>query len=300
MTCSTNSPPISGPRTLPSAHAASTSEKYFGRCRSGTMSAKMTCPMVMMPPPPMPWIERPTKKTVKSLAMGAQRRVPRVKNNTETTSISLRPNMSDSAAVNGWHTAHESRYDVPAQNASVAVPPRSVASLCQAVSAGSSSPGPNQKARTITHRQHRHQDGCVQRHHQGDEGEREHNGILFFPWLPLDLPDHAVLQSGSVETRRRSASGRARIHVGFPSHRRALFLYCRFLRGVNEGLAAIHPGWPTINSSRCDADGVGGFSRAEMATSRTRDGRVEWREESLRTTHGLRSAFDKPQYINLL
>lgn len=109
MTCSTNSPPINGPSTLPRAQAARTMEKYFGLWRSGTISAKMTCPMVMMPPPPMPWIERPTKKTGKSLATGAQRMVPRVKNKTEARSISLRPKMSDRAAIKGWQTAQESR-----------------------------------------------------------------------------------------------------------------------------------------------------------------------------------------------
>ena len=55
----------------------------------------------MMPPPPMPWTERPAKKTVKLLAMGAHSAVPSVKKRTETKSISLRPKMSDSAAMNG-------------------------------------------------------------------------------------------------------------------------------------------------------------------------------------------------------
>ncbi len=91
------------------------------------MSAKMTWPMVMIPPPPMPWIDRPTKKTGKFLAMGAQRMVPRVKRKTDETSISLRPKMSDRAAMKGWHTAHDRRYDVPAQKASFAVPLRSTA-----------------------------------------------------------------------------------------------------------------------------------------------------------------------------
>lgn len=109
-------------------------EKYFGRWRNGTMSAKMTWPMVMMPPPPIPWMERPMKKTVKFFAMGAHSAVPMVKNRTEVRSSSLRPKMSDSAAMKGWLTAHARRYDVPAQKASLADPPRSIASVFHGVS----------------------------------------------------------------------------------------------------------------------------------------------------------------------
>jgi len=104
-------------------------EKYFGRCLRGTISAKITCPMVMMPPPPIPCTARPMKNTVKFLAMGAQSAVPMVKKSTETMSISLRPKMSDRAAMKGWQTAQARRYEVPAQNASVDDPPRSTASV---------------------------------------------------------------------------------------------------------------------------------------------------------------------------
>ena len=125
---------MTGPRRLPSPQAARTSEKYLGRCRSGMISAKMTCPIVIIPPPPIPCTERPTKKTPNPFAAGAHSRVPNVNNMTDTKSISVCPNMSDSAAMKGWHTAHASRYDVPAQNASVALPSRSRANVCQVIS----------------------------------------------------------------------------------------------------------------------------------------------------------------------
>ena len=49
------------------------------------------------------------------------------------TSNSLLPNMSDSDAMNGCTTAEVSRYDVPAQNASVADPCRSLARVGKTV-----------------------------------------------------------------------------------------------------------------------------------------------------------------------
>ena len=63
-------------------------------------------------------------------ARGAQRRVPSVKNPREMRSISLRPKRSETAPMNGWKTADVRRYDVPAQKASLVVPPSSVASVC--------------------------------------------------------------------------------------------------------------------------------------------------------------------------
>ena len=104
----------------------------------------MTCPMVIIPPPPIPCSERPTKKTPNPLATGAQSSVPSVKNMTDTKSTSVYPKMSDSAAMKGWHTAHDNRYDVPAQNASVVLPPRSTANVCQLMSVQliPSCPGP--------------------------------------------------------------------------------------------------------------------------------------------------------------
>jgi hypothetical protein len=65
------------------------------------MSAKMTCPIVMIPPPPIPCTERPTKKTPNSLAIGAQSKVPNVKKITDAESISVCPKMSESAAMKG-------------------------------------------------------------------------------------------------------------------------------------------------------------------------------------------------------
>jgi hypothetical protein len=52
-----------------------------------------------------------------------------VNNAMDVMSVSLRPKMSDRAAMKGWHTALDSRYDVPAQKASVELPPRSTANV---------------------------------------------------------------------------------------------------------------------------------------------------------------------------
>ena len=50
---------------LPMDQAPRIIAKYFGRCLKGTMSQKMTWVTVMMPPPPIPWMERPVSSTVK-------------------------------------------------------------------------------------------------------------------------------------------------------------------------------------------------------------------------------------------
>lgn len=63
--CSTRLPPTTGPTMLPMDQAPRTIAKYFGRCLNGTMSQKMTWVTVMMPPPPIPCMERPVSSTVK-------------------------------------------------------------------------------------------------------------------------------------------------------------------------------------------------------------------------------------------
>ena len=85
-----------------------------------------------MPPPPMPWITRPTSKVVKELAQ-AQTIEEIMKRTREGTSSSRRPKISLRAAINGWTTAEVRRKEVPAQKASLAEPSREMAKVwhCQ-------------------------------------------------------------------------------------------------------------------------------------------------------------------------
>jgi hypothetical protein len=62
---STSAPPTTGPTIVPMDQAPRTIAKYFGRCLRGTMSQKITWVTVIIPPPPMPWMERPVSKMVK-------------------------------------------------------------------------------------------------------------------------------------------------------------------------------------------------------------------------------------------
>lgn len=123
---STNSPPMSGPRRLPTAQAPRTIVKYFGLCRSGTRSAKMICDKAMIPAPPIPCTTRPTSINMKSLAM-PHKTEPKAKRNIEGTRSSRRPKISDNVARKGCNTACDSRYAVPVQKVSIAVPLSSTA-----------------------------------------------------------------------------------------------------------------------------------------------------------------------------
>ena len=101
---STRTPPSRGPRIVPRAQAPRTRAKYLGRWRRGTMSAKIICTEVMMPPPPMPWMTRPVRRMVKSLLM-AHTIEPAVKKRTQGRRSSRRPKMSEREARKGWKTA---------------------------------------------------------------------------------------------------------------------------------------------------------------------------------------------------
>ena len=85
------------------------------------MSLNITMVRAIMPPPPTPWIVRPASSPVKSCDR-QQRSVTTVKSNTDNVRSSRRPKISKRAAMKGWKTVHARRYDVPAQNASVALP----------------------------------------------------------------------------------------------------------------------------------------------------------------------------------
>lgn len=128
--------------------------------------------MVMMPPPPIPCRLRPAKKTVKFLARGAQRAVPAVKKTTEEKSISLRPKMSDSAAMKGWKTAQANRYEVPAQNASMVEPSSSSARFYisnQKRRVVSDSQSVSQASLSVTYRQHGHENRGIESDHDRDQ-----------------------------------------------------------------------------------------------------------------------------------
>jgi hypothetical protein len=58
----------------------------------------------MIPPPPIPWILLPTKRSMKSLAK-AQISAPAEKKRRERRSSCCLPKMSDKAAMKGWKTA---------------------------------------------------------------------------------------------------------------------------------------------------------------------------------------------------
>jgi hypothetical protein len=75
----------------------------------------------IMPPPPTPWIERPTRITVKLSATAATIE-PTVKNSKASRIKGFLPKIFEKDAKLGWNTVEHSRNEVPAQKASIAVP----------------------------------------------------------------------------------------------------------------------------------------------------------------------------------
>lgn len=114
-------PPMMGPDTDPMAHIIDRKPKYFPRSRNGTKSVTMISVRAMIPPPPIPWIERPTRITVKLSATLATM-APAVKKTNATRISALRPKMSEREAKLGWKTVDVRRKDVPDQKASIALP----------------------------------------------------------------------------------------------------------------------------------------------------------------------------------
>jgi hypothetical protein len=92
------------------------------------MSEKMTRTSDMMPPPPMPWMLRPARKTTKLFA-AQHRMVPMRKSSMAKHNMCCRPKISEREARNGWNMLLVRRYEVPAQNASLAVPLRELANV---------------------------------------------------------------------------------------------------------------------------------------------------------------------------
>jgi hypothetical protein len=85
------------------------------------MSVNTTSPRIMIPPPPIPWILRPTIRIERLWAV-QQTVVPAVKIPSDVRRQIERPKISLTAAIIGIVTAHVRRYDVPIQKPSVAVP----------------------------------------------------------------------------------------------------------------------------------------------------------------------------------
>jgi hypothetical protein len=95
--------------------------KYVPLRRKGTRSETTISVSTIIPPPPMPWMERPTSMTVKLFATAATM-APTEKKAKETNTIGLRPKMCENEAKFGWKTVDVRRNDVPDQNASIAEP----------------------------------------------------------------------------------------------------------------------------------------------------------------------------------
>lgn len=75
----------------------------------------------IMPPPPTPWMLRPTKREVKFWA-SAPTIAPTVKKRRATRRRGLRPSIYESEAKVGWKAVEDRRNDVPHQKAAMALP----------------------------------------------------------------------------------------------------------------------------------------------------------------------------------
>ena len=72
------------------------------------MSVMMTRPRDRVPPPPIPWTERPARSWVKFWAR-QHTSVPIVKSRTDENKSWRRPKTSDNATMKGWKMAHVRR-----------------------------------------------------------------------------------------------------------------------------------------------------------------------------------------------
>ena len=73
------------------------------------------------PPPPMPWMDRPTSNVAKFRA-SAETRAPTRKRARPVKIIGFRPKMWEKEAKFGWKMVEQSKKEVPDQKASIAVP----------------------------------------------------------------------------------------------------------------------------------------------------------------------------------
>lgn len=118
--------PVIGPTTVPRAHIAEIREKYWPRMASGTISVTTISVRQMTPPPPVPWILRPTSMRVK-LSASAAMIAPARKRARLMKMRGFRPKIWLNEPMTGCHTVDVSRKDVPAQNASMPLPWRAFA-----------------------------------------------------------------------------------------------------------------------------------------------------------------------------
>lgn len=72
------------------------------------MSVKMTRERTIMPPPPIPWMERPMRSRPNACAV-EQMIVPTAKKMSEDMRQGTRPKMSDREAIKGMTTAQDRR-----------------------------------------------------------------------------------------------------------------------------------------------------------------------------------------------
>lgn len=130
-TFSANPPPSSGPTTVPRAHMELMKLNHLPRSRRGTRSVTTISVSAITPPPPMPWMDLPTRMTPKLFATAAMM-APTPKKVKLMKMIGFRPKMELKFPSTGWKTVVVRRKAVPAQNASIAVPPSSFAMMGRA------------------------------------------------------------------------------------------------------------------------------------------------------------------------
>lgn len=131
---SAKAPPIIGPMTVPNDQVSERILIHFPRCRSGIRSAMRTSVRAMIPPPPTPWMQRPTSITGILLHIAATIE-PTVKATIAPKRVHFLPKMSDIMLNVGWNTVEATRKEVPAQKASMAVPLRASAIVYTRVNA---------------------------------------------------------------------------------------------------------------------------------------------------------------------
>ena len=105
----------------PIAQADEMKLNHCPRRRNGTISVTMISVSVIIPPPPMPWIDLPTSMTVKLFATAATI-APMPKSTKLSHTIGSLPKMLLKEPRTGWKTVLVNRKDVPLQKASIAVP----------------------------------------------------------------------------------------------------------------------------------------------------------------------------------
>ena len=125
MTYCANAPPIRGPTTVPTAYILLSIPNHSPLCLRGMTSQITISVKTTIPPPPIPWIARPTRMTPKLWAKLPTRH-PARKHSTEKVRTILRPKILDKDPSGGWKTEEHNRKPVPAQKASRPVPPRAL------------------------------------------------------------------------------------------------------------------------------------------------------------------------------